>query len=266
MTFCRNTVRLLLTFMMVGLASNALAIDVGDPVSRSDTKGGFRVEGIFEHLDRKVDAMLDAREFVTSEGSIAIGDLNATQAVTANMALLRATFLGADALSVYVDLGVADPSGADSSPLVVGGGMRLMVYESSTARLVGFVNGHYVGTHELSLTSDVPQLGRRTITGDTDFYELGGGLLLTFSSYMSPRVRAIPYGGLNLSALRGELAADVAYPDLGVSDQQKVDLQEEARVGAVIGLSLVFDERFSARVEGRVFTESSISAGLGLTF
>jgi hypothetical protein len=76
----------------------------------------------------------------------------------------------------------------------------------------------------------------------------------------------MPYGGLAISVFRGNVDVTDNLPDIGARAEADADIEEDDLIQLILGTSLIFNENWSLRVEGRVVGDSSISGGLGVVF
>jgi hypothetical protein len=133
-------------------------------------------------------------------------------------------------------------------------------------RLSVFGAGHYVPPYDADIEDFDPNSGRISAEAEIDYFEVGGGVLLSANLSLDEKTTLVPYGGFAISVLRGSVDTTVNFSDLGIVATSDADLEEDDLAQLVIGGSLLFNEIWSIRVEGRVVGDSSVSAGAGVAF
>jgi len=225
------------------------AFDVGGPVYGKDLQGSLGLELIVEHFDREVKISFDTLGKKETEG------LNET--------VLMGRFhlsLGKDAL-LYVDAGLIDDDDAESTPLVIGLGADILVYEQQKLRLNVVAAGHWVPSFDLEEKTRYHFLHT---SGEEEYYELGAGMLVSGNLPFDRQTKVVPYGGIMFSMLRGSVDVDAHYGP--VKHHGSADIEEDNPLVAVAGISLLFQKGFSFRMEARFIGDSSLSVGLGIAF
>ncbi len=251
----------------VGITGVTKAIDVGDPIYKSDVQGDMRVEFIYESYDR--DAELNIHNFAVERPGESITtsrEVNETAGADTDLYMARLSWLLSEKMAVYVDAGIDDEDDAEDTPLIFGIGGRLMVMNKSDLQLSVFGNAHYVPPFDLAEDSLDDELGRVEASGEEEFYEFAAGVLLSGKIALDKGTTLVPYGGLLFSIVRGDLDASFSYPDSSVVVSANTDIEEDDPLVGVVGASLLFRNKYSLRVEGRLIGDSSVSVALGSAF
>lgn len=91
-------------------------------------------------------------------------------------------------------------------------------------------------------------------------------MLISGNFALDEKTTLVPYGGIMAFLLRGNVDAQVEFTDANITADANVDVQEDEPIVLLLGTSLLFQECFSVRVEGRLIGDSSVSAGVSMVF
>jgi hypothetical protein len=249
-------VRALVLFTFLGIPVIAPAIDVGDPIYRGDLNKNSRLEIIYERYDREAELEFSA-----------LGGKDTEQAnADVDLLYLRWTLLQWDSVAAHLDLGVLDDDEADSTPLLLGTGLRFRAYQSDRIQVSLFTAGHYIPNYDLEDRTLINDNGQPIeFSGDREFYEVSAGALVSFPTPID-HTTLIPYAGVAYSVLGGASDFNLSSQALGLSIDTDVDIEEDSPILVVVGLSCLIREGFSARIEGRLAGDESISGSFGFAF
>jgi hypothetical protein len=243
-----------------------LAIDVGDPIYKNDVSGKLRIEALYEKYDR--DSKVDYGEltFTGPGGSLTVSGDEETSSAETDRFLLRGTLLSSESVSIYGDIGIVDDTEGEDRAYIIGGGIRTLAYTNDKIRLSIFGAGHYVPPYDAEFNDYDASLGRMEATCEIDYYELSAGALISGDIVLDEKTKIIPYGGVALSIIRGNLDYTFNFTDVGVTAEGSADVEEDDIVQLILGGSILFNKDWSIRIEARLLGDSSVSGGLGLAF
>lgn len=250
----------------VVLAQTALAFDFGAPIYRQDGFGHFAFELIGETYNRRLDQSFRS----LSSPVLSVDDLKgaAKNDFESFVGAARFSLLVHDRASLYANWGWLDQDAGDSLSPVYGGGVRVSLFENAITqtRLSVAASAHHAPSYDM--TEEV--ILRRQIPGhistDRTFTELKAGLVLSSITDLGSQQWLIPYGGVLGSFLRVSDESRIDIPELAATMEYDVESRERQWITALLGVSAHFGTTFSARIEGRMFGERSLSVGLRAAF
>ncbi len=221
--------------LLAGLVATPVhAVDLGDPIYQKDLKGAFRAEVVLEDFNR--DVKLDSRHWYGSD----------SHGMDLGLYMARVTFPVNNDAAFYLDAGLVNDDDADSTPLTLGLGGRIKIYDQRPIKLSVVGNAHWVPSYDLDLPGKP----------SNSFYELGAGLLVSGEFATDRRFTLVPYGGLALSVLKGHIDGD-GY---------NTSYHEKSIAVGTLGVSGIINKTFTVRLEGRFIGDSSLSASFGMAF
>jgi hypothetical protein len=173
--------------------------------------------------------------------------------------------MAGDRAAVYGDAGFVDDDSAEDIAAMVGVGGRILLYGVDKIRISAVAAYHYVPGFDTEPEDDIdPDFGNQTISGEISYWEGSAGVLVSGDVNIDTKSKFVPYGGLLLSTLRGTVDADVDFPDVDVHGSSSTDFEEDTLPVAVVGGSLVLDQKITVRAEGRLIGDESFSLALGV--
>lgn len=247
-----------LAALLACIPLNSHALDIGAPLYEKDAKGDLRLEMVVERFDRDVETEL------AFDRDASLLDESYEDGMDQTVFMGRLYLPLSPEGVLFVDAGVIDDDTADDTPLVVGLGAQIRIYDERAIRVNFVAEGHWVPSYDFSEHRTSPRNVSYTLEGDKDYYELGAGLLVSGRADIDRQARLIPYGGIMLSMLKG--SGDIEAHDIGYVFDGSLDMEEDQPVVAVAGVALLLQRSICLRLEGRFIGDSSISAGIGVAF
>lgn len=261
--------RIALLALLPLAAEEAIAFDVGDPTFPTLAEPSTRFEIIYESMSRDVWMGIDRPRLQTSPGGpIAIATseparIDGTE--EADLLTARWVHHPISYFSAQFDLGLAGDSSGDDTQFVIGGAIRTLLTESGPFQLVSHIDAHFVPQFQTYDTGTSVTRGAFVSHGDYDAYEYGAALLASMTSTTDNGYVTTVYGGPRLSVYRGEMRS---FADFANGDRMWIDgiVKQASPFGVVIGTRFHWGETWSARVEGRLVEEQSLSVGLSASY
>lgn len=219
---------------ILAVAGTVKAANIGDQILPLDLKGKARYAVVYDNVSRNVDV-------TSGPASISKIDYDA-------LYLRIHTDVG-EVASLDLDLGGLNPSGGDLT-YYVGGGLRLLAYDSEAARLTMMAQIHYAPI----------EVERDSQNFDYDMVEVEGGAFLSRKFNVDKQLNFIPYIGPIVSVVK--LDGDT-NPGGG---SREFDAEEDTLIGVAAGITAHLRDQHSMQLEMRYFDEFSFSVGVAIAF
>lgn len=220
--------------LAVAIVSTVHAANVGDQILPLDLKGKSRYAVVYDNVSRDVD--------VTS------GPARLSKIEYDALYLRVHTDIG-EAASLDLDVGGLNPSGGDIT-YYVGGGFRLLAYDSTASRLSLMAQIHYAPVDTEADGADVSY----------DMVEIEGGAFLSRKISVDQQLTIMPYAGPVVSVVKldGDTKQSGANTDF--------DAEEDTLIGLAAGLTAHLRDQHSMQFEVRYFDGLSFSVGVAIAF
>lgn len=252
------------------LAPPAAAFDVGDPWFYEPWEGPTqRVEFVYESFSRNTRLQFDAPLLgtpATGPTMIGVAPPEVGGSEGGDVFLFRWAYLPIEMVATQLDIGFIGGSEEEDSSLILGGAARVLLIENGPFQLSGQLDGHYIPSVEESGSGFSSTAGPYQFVGEYRVHEFGFSLLGSMTTQVSQNVRAMTYGGPRVSTYRGRYESHADYSDTGERLWLNGDTKEESVFGLVLGTRIDLGQHFSARVEGRLVEEESISGSLMVSY
>lgn len=252
------------------LAATAQGFDVGDPSFSREGDKTERLEVFAEWMNRDIELEFD-RLLIGTPASGPIGVTSTAPPSVgsdfdADVVYLRYTSYPTDLVALHFDVGFGGETSAGEQVVVLGGAVRGLLVENGPFQVTAQVDAHFVPEFRVRNAGFDSVLGTYTEQGEEDTYEYGFSLLGSMTAEWGEAGKLIFYLGPRLSAFRGEFSSVVDLHDTGDRLWLSGVAEQANLFGVVVGSRVEFNETWSARIEGRVGSESSLSTGVASSY
>ena len=252
------------------LAPPASAFDVGDPWFYEPWEGPTqRIEFVYESLSRNLRLQYDAPMLGTPAGGptmIGVAPPELGVSDEADVLFFRWVCVPTEMVSTQFDIGFTGGEGDEDSSLVLGGAARVLLTEGGPFQLAAQFDGHYIPGIEESGSGVSPINGPYQFVGEYRVHEFGVALLGSMTSQLSDGIRLMTYGGPRISTYQGRFESHADYSDTGERLWLNGETKQESVFGMVVGSRIDLGPHLSARIEGRLIEEQSLSGSLMVTW
>jgi len=237
------------------------AADVGGPASPAKMeKIGINI--IYEKYRRDVE--ISSREHVLripgDEVTVPAFSESGVQDEVRLMARLSFP-VGSRAL-IHLDGGVTDEESSQDVDPILGGGVRVLAYQSNAIDVSIFGSAHYVPKREYKFYFTDIDLNTLAFAQEESYWEANGGVVLSHPVALESGPELTLYGGLMISVLKGDEDWEIQLSDFGEVGEYEGQLEDDGAVSVLGGLACQFNEQVGMRVEGRFVNQTSVSVAV----
>ena len=237
------------------------AADVGGPAIPAKTDN-IGINIIYERYKR--DVKLSSRECVIrmlgDEITLPASSESGVQDEVRLMARLSFP-VGSRAL-IHLDGGVTDSEASQDVDPILGGGFRVLAYQSDAIDVSIFGSAHYVPKIEYEFYFTNIDLNTLTFNQEESYWEANGGVVLSHPVALESGPELTLYGGLMISVLEGDEDWEIQFSDVGEVGEREGQLEDDGAVSVLGGLACQFNEQVGMRVEGRFVNQTSLSVAV----